>query len=116
MIYYGKFQKSLKRLQEQYVNYLELDQIYPEFILEAMSESVVQRFEKCYDALWKTLRRYLIEELGVVGAQTVQNRFSEWLMKTVYWSHQWKYGSNMLEPESKNRTIMMVKKQKPVLT
>ncbi len=68
MIYYGKFQKSLKRLQEQYANYLELDQNYPEFILEAMSESVIQRFEKCYDALWKTLRRYLREELGVVGA------------------------------------------------
>ncbi len=68
MLYYGKFQKSLKRLQEQYSNYLELDQNYPEFILEAMSESVVQRFEKCYDALWKTLRRYLREELGVVGA------------------------------------------------
>ena len=26
---------------------------------------MIQRFETCYDALWKVLRRYIIEELGI---------------------------------------------------
>lgn len=32
---------------------------------EAIKESLIQRFEICYDTLWKTLKRYLVEELGV---------------------------------------------------
>ena len=32
---------------------------------EAVKESVVQRFETCYDTLWKHLKRYLVEELGL---------------------------------------------------
>ena len=31
-----------------------------------MAESVIQRFEICYDTLWKVLRRHLVEELGIV--------------------------------------------------
>ena len=65
MIYYGNFQKSLKRLQEQNANYQKLDKNYPEFIQEAIPESVVRRFKTCYDTLWKTLRRYLKEELSI---------------------------------------------------
>ena len=65
MMYFGNYQKSLKRLQEQNANYQELDQNYPEFVLEAMPKSVVRRFKACYDTLWKSLRKYLKEELGV---------------------------------------------------
>ena len=32
---------------------------------EAIAESVIQRFETCYDTLWKDLRRYLIETTGL---------------------------------------------------
>ena len=32
---------------------------------EAISESVIQRFETCYDTLWKHLKRYLIENMGI---------------------------------------------------
>ncbi len=32
---------------------------------EAVAESVIQRFETCYDCLWKVLKRYLLEELGI---------------------------------------------------
>lgn len=65
MIEYDKFQSSLKRLEEQYANYKNIDPSLPEIIREAVEESVIQRFEVCYDCLWKVLRRYLIEELGI---------------------------------------------------
>ena len=65
MIDYGKFQMSLKRLEEQYENYQRLDASLPELTQEAIAESVIQRFETCYDCVWKVLRRYLIEELGI---------------------------------------------------
>ncbi len=32
---------------------------------EAIAEPVIQRFETCYDTLWKILKRYLVEELGL---------------------------------------------------
>lgn len=32
---------------------------------EGIAESVIQRFEICYDCLWKILKRYLREELGL---------------------------------------------------
>ena len=65
MIEYDKFQMSLKRLEEQYENYRQSDDSLPELTQEAIAESVIQRFETCYDCLWKVLRRYLIEELGL---------------------------------------------------
>ena len=65
MIEYDKFQLSLKRLEEQYENYRQSDDSQPELIQEAIAESVIQRFETCYDCLWKVLRRYLIEDLGL---------------------------------------------------
>ena len=67
MIDYDKFKKSLKHLELQFENYnnsgnrkdlTELDR-------EALAESVIHRFETCYDYLWKLLKRYLIEELGI---------------------------------------------------
>ncbi len=67
MIDYDKFQKSLKHLEEQYKNYLTLDKkdYLSEIDKEGIAESVIQRFETCYDTLWKVLKRYLNEELGV---------------------------------------------------
>ena len=65
MIEYDKFQMSLKRLEEQYGNFRELDDSLPELTQDAIAESVIQRFETCYDCLWKVLRRYLIEDLGL---------------------------------------------------
>ncbi len=62
---YDKFYRSLKRLEEQYENYRQLDASLPELTREAIAESAIQRFETCYDCLWKVLRRYLIEELGL---------------------------------------------------
>ncbi len=67
MIDYTKFQKSLKHLEEQYKNYLTLDEkdYLTELDKEGIAESVIQRFETCYDTLWKVLKRYLNEELGL---------------------------------------------------
>jgi len=65
MIDYEKLQKSLKHLELQYSNYQTLDSDQPRLIQEAVAESVIQRFETCYDMLWKVLKRYLIEELGI---------------------------------------------------
>ena len=65
MIEYDKFQMSLGRLEEQHANYQNLDTSLPDLIQEAIAESVIQRFETCYDCLWKVLKRYLIEELGL---------------------------------------------------
>ncbi|MGD9873124.1 MAG: nucleotidyltransferase substrate binding protein [Kiritimatiellia bacterium] len=65
MIEYDKFQKSLKHLELQFQNYKTLSSDLPELMREAVSESVVQRFEVCYDCMWKVLKRYLAEQLGV---------------------------------------------------
>lgn len=67
MIDYDKLQKSLKHLELQYANH-KLARDRPELAdidREAIAESVIQRFETCYDTLWKDLKRYLIEELGL---------------------------------------------------
>lgn len=67
MIDYGKFQKALKHLEVQNQNYQGLEDrpSLEELDREAIAESVIQRFEVCYDCLWKVLRRYLLENLGV---------------------------------------------------
>lgn len=65
MIDYDNFKKSLEHLELQYENYRTLDPSLPVLTREAVGESVIQRFETCYDSLWKVLRRYLQEELGI---------------------------------------------------
>lgn len=65
MIQYDKFQKSLKHLELQFNNYKSLDDNLPYLMKEAVEESVIQRFETCYDCMWKVLKRYLTEELGL---------------------------------------------------
>lgn len=67
MIDYDKLQKSLKHLEQQYSNY-KLAQDRTELTdidREAIAESVIHRFETCYDTLWKDLKRYLTEEIGL---------------------------------------------------
>jgi nucleotidyltransferase substrate binding protein (TIGR01987 family) len=67
MIDYEKFQKSLKHLELQFENY-RFAQDRPgltELDRDAIGESVIQRFETCYDTLWKTVKRYLVDELGL---------------------------------------------------
>jgi len=67
VIDYQKLEKSLQHLEAQFANWqsaknrpelTELDR-------EGIGESVIQRFETCYDTLWKTLKRYLNEEIGL---------------------------------------------------
>ena len=65
MIDYDKFRLSLNRLEEQHNNHRELDEALPELMREGISESVIQRFETCYDCLWKVLKRYMEEGLGI---------------------------------------------------
>lgn len=65
MIDYNKFRLSLKRLEEQYENHKQQNPALSDLEREAIAESVIQRFETCYDCLWKVLKRYLIEELGL---------------------------------------------------
>ncbi len=65
MIDHEKFKSSLKRLEEQHDNYRPLDESLPELNQEGIAESVIQRFETCYDCMWKVLKRYLNEKLGI---------------------------------------------------
>ena len=67
MIDYGKFEKSLKHLEAQLQNYRSSAQRHEllDIDREAIAESVIQRFEICYDCLWKVLKRCLNEDLGI---------------------------------------------------
>ena len=68
MIDYDNFRRALKNLELQNANRKQLPLELPQLIHEGIDESVIQRFEICYDTLWKTLRRYLIEEMGFPSA------------------------------------------------
>ena len=67
MIDYSSFQKSLKHLELQFANYRMAQdrQELTDLDREGIAESVIQRFETCYDTLWKHLKRFLIEESGL---------------------------------------------------
>ncbi len=67
MIDYDKLQKALKHLELQYANHKRAQSRaeLTDIDREAIAESVIQRFETCYDTLWKDLKRYLIEEIGL---------------------------------------------------
>lgn len=65
MIDYSKFKVSLQRLEEQEENHRTLDASLPDLMRDAVAESVIQRFETCYDCLWNVLKRDLNEELGI---------------------------------------------------
>jgi nucleotidyltransferase substrate binding protein (TIGR01987 family) len=67
MINYSKFDRALNHLALQFENYrgLEARPGLGDIDREAIGESVIQRFEVCYDCLWKVLKRYLGEILGL---------------------------------------------------
>ncbi len=65
MIDYSKFKNALLHLQDQYRHLETLDPTLPDFLQEAMAESVIQRFETTWDCLWKVLKRHLVEEIGL---------------------------------------------------
>ena len=65
---YGNFKRSLRNLEVQHENLLNLSPEFPPFIHEGIAESVIQRFETCYDTLWKVLRRHLVEAFGIAEA------------------------------------------------
>ena len=65
---YSKFQLSLRRLEEQYENWDDSGAERTRLDQEAIRESVIQRFETCYDCLWKVLKRHLIHDLGISDA------------------------------------------------
>lgn len=73
MIEYDKLQKALQHLELQFQNYQTLDKNQPTLIQEAVSESVIQRFETCWDCLWKVLKRYLEEEIGLANLPNGSN-------------------------------------------
>lgn len=65
---YTRLERALMHLKFQLANHLaapsrteltDLDR-------DGIAESVIQRFETAYDTLWKTLKRHLSAELGVV--------------------------------------------------
>ena len=70
MIDYGLLKKSLKNLEErnQYRKSLQPDQTRQ--IIESVAESTIQRFEICYDCLWKVLKRHLEEKIGLAKVPT----------------------------------------------
>ena len=65
MLEFGSFRRSLKNLELQTENRRNLPPELPRLLREAVDESVIQRFEVCYDVLWKSLRRHLIESEGL---------------------------------------------------
>ncbi|MCB1144038.1 MAG: HI0074 family nucleotidyltransferase substrate-binding subunit [Leptospiraceae bacterium] len=67
MIDYQKLKKSLMRLEEQYQNYLQsnTNETLSLLVKDAIRESVIRRFETCYDSVWKHLKKYLEQELGL---------------------------------------------------
>lgn len=54
MIDFSKFAKSLSHLELQHQNLRSLDPAQPQLIQEAVAESVIQRFETCYDCMRQT--------------------------------------------------------------
>ena len=93
MIDYGKFILSLKRLEEQYENYRTLDASLPFLTQEAIAESVMRRFKACYDCLWKVLKRYLIEGLGIADVpNSPKGLSSDWPLRTTCSLRHWRIG------------------------
>ena len=63
-----------------------------------MAESVIRRFEICYDTLWKVLRRLLIEELGIAEIpKQPQAHIFALLTRTAYWRRVLNSGSSTYE-------------------
>ena len=60
-IEYQKLEKVLARMQERHADYMDMG-MRPELResdKESIKESLIQRFETCYDTLWKYLKIHL---------------------------------------------------------
>lgn len=64
-INYNKLEKALMRLQERYSDYQRHKAHLEGYLLESVKESCIQRFEICVDTLWKHLKKYLEQDLGL---------------------------------------------------
>ena len=63
---YDKFRVSVERLHEAARELPGPHPDLPVLTREASAESVIRRFNACYDCLLKVLRRYLVVVLGVI--------------------------------------------------
>ncbi|MGL5390951.1 MAG: nucleotidyltransferase substrate binding protein [Shewanella sp.] len=74
MIQFDKFERSLLLLQEQNERLNQLEATATElWIVEAVKESTIQRFETCWDSLWKITKRYLTDEIGLADVPNGPN-------------------------------------------
>ena len=96
MIDYGMFRTSLERLDEQHENYRNSHAGLSDLMKEAIAESVIQRFKACYDCLWKVLRRYLFEFLGVVDPPNSPKPVLRLRMRTTCCLRRWRNGFRTL--------------------
>jgi nucleotidyltransferase substrate binding protein (TIGR01987 family) len=67
MLDISNFEKALDNLDLQYANWKRLPgrQGLLPLDMEAIEESVVQRFEYTYDTAWKALKHYMSEVIGL---------------------------------------------------
>ena len=100
MIDHSKFRSSLKRLEEQHANYRQGNPALSDLDREAVAESVIQRFETCYDCLWKVLKRHLTTVLGVPDAPNSPNPIFRLAHETTCSPHPWSSGSDTPTPAS----------------
>ena len=70
MINYGLLKKSLKNLEERNQYRKGLAPRVNRQETESAAESTIQRFEICYDCLWKVLKRHLEEKIGIAKVPT----------------------------------------------
>jgi len=67
---YSPLKNTLRNLTERYEHWVNLLADFPDppnYLREALDESVMRRFRLCHDVLWKTVRLYLREELGLAA-------------------------------------------------
>ena len=59
------WEKSLERLKEQHEFFKSNEETLSGNLKEGIQESVIKRFEVCYDTLWKHLKKFTLEKSGL---------------------------------------------------
>ena len=113
---YEKFRRSLKRLEEQYANYRSPDVARPTLDQEGIAESVTRRFRICHDCLWKVLKRYLIEALGVADPPNGPKPIFRLAHENHLFRARWSNGSCTPTSATPPPTITTVKRPRPAST
>ena len=62
---YEKLAQSLERLKDQYEFFQSNEADFSGLVEEAMKESIIKRFDICFDTLWKHLKIFTPEEAGL---------------------------------------------------